>query len=48
MKVAKFICKNCGCKFEEKIFEPGEANERNLRTSPVVCKRCGSPDVERR
>jgi transposase-like protein len=47
MKKQRFICKKCGFKFEELIFEHGEAKEKKQHASPVICKRCGSPDVER-
>jgi len=38
---AKFICKRCGHKFELEVFEPGEAEEKRLSTSPVQCPECG-------
>jgi predicted Zn-ribbon and HTH transcriptional regulator len=48
MKRKRFICKDCGFKFEEDIVEQDEARERNLCTSPVKCKHCGSQNVEER
>jgi len=46
MVKARFICKNCGYKFEVEIFEEGKAEEKRLPSSPVRCKKCGGP-VER-
>ncbi len=43
---AKFVCKNCGYKFETKVFEPGEAEEKGIPTGPVRCPKCGNA-VER-
>jgi DNA-directed RNA polymerase subunit RPC12/RpoP len=42
----KFICKNCGYKFEIEVFEEGEAEEKRVSTQPVRCPRCGGK-VER-
>ncbi len=39
MKSARYICKDCGCKFEVVIYEPGEAEEKGERCSPVTCKK---------
>ena len=46
MRKAKFKCKRCGNKFVVEIFEPGEAEARGERTSPVCCPECRGP-VER-
>jgi hypothetical protein len=48
MKRKRFICKDCGCKFEADIVEQDETRERNLCTLPVKCKHCGSQNVEER
>ena len=44
----RFICKDCGFKFEVETVEPDEARERRLRTYSVVCERCKSVNVEPR
>ena len=46
MRKQRFICKNCGREFVVEIVEPGEAEEKNLRTSPVRCPHCESGKVE--
>jgi len=46
MKKQRYICKNCGEVFTVEIFEPGEAEEKGLRTSPVKCPKCGSTNVK--
>ncbi len=46
MKKQKFICKNCGCRFEEEVFEPGEAEEKNRPSYPIICPRCKSRSIE--
>lgn len=42
----RFVCKDCGCKFEKEVFERGEAEEKRIPTGPVRCVRCGSTNVE--
>ena len=44
----RYVCKNCGCEFEEKVFEKGEAKEKRLATQPVRCPRCKSTSLEPR
>jgi rubredoxin len=49
MKKAKFKCKRCGYEFVKEIFEPGEAEEKRIPSSPIDnlrCPKCGGP-VER-
>lgn len=46
--VKKYICRNCGCKFEEDVISREEAKERRVSLHPVKCPKCGSIDVERR
>ena len=43
----KFICKNCGNKFEVEVFETGEAEEKKVKAYPVTCPHCKSSSVER-
>jgi DNA-directed RNA polymerase subunit RPC12/RpoP len=43
----KFICKNCGERFVAKVLEPGEAEEKGIRSAPVRCPNCGSTEIER-
>jgi len=43
----KFVCRQCGLRFEKEVFEEGEADDKNLRSSPVRCPRCSSVDIER-
>ena len=43
----KFICKDCGHKFELEVFEEGEAEEKRIPTRSVRCPRCGG-SVERK
>ena len=42
-----FIFRNCGRKFEARIFEKGEAEEKRIPGSPVRCPNCNSPTVKR-
>ena len=44
----RYICKKCGCKFEETVFEKGEAKERGVPTGRVRCPQCRNDDVEPR
>jgi DNA-directed RNA polymerase subunit RPC12/RpoP len=37
----KLICKKCGYKFEKKVFEKGEAEEKKTRSYPIRCPKCG-------
>lgn len=46
MRNQRYMCRNCGCEFEEKIFEKGEAKEKGIPTGPVRCKRCKSTRVK--
>lgn len=39
----RFICKNCGFKFEEDVFEKGEAEEKRKPSRPVKCPKCNGP-----
>jgi len=48
MTRGRFICKNCGNKFEADVFEPGEAKEKRMSCGPVICPKCKSGSVERR
>ena len=43
MKKKRFMCKKCGKKFEIKVFEEGEAEDKNLRAYPIKCPQCGGP-----
>lgn len=43
----RFVCKNCGCEFEEEVLEKGEAEEKGIPTGPVRCPRCGKTNLER-
>jgi len=44
---ARLICKKCGHKFTAEILEKGEAQEKRLSTSPVLCPKCRSAELER-
>ena len=46
MKKQRFICKNCGCRFEKEVFEEGEAEEKRVPTGPVRCPQCKSTNVK--
>lgn len=48
MRRRRFICRQCGCKFEVNVFEEGEAEERRRPSGPVRCEKCRSDDVEPR
>ena len=48
MRDQKFICRTCGHKFEIKIYEEGEAEDKRVRGRSVGCPRCHSGDIERR
>ncbi len=41
MKDVRFICLQCKHSFTERVLEPGEAEDRNIRGYPVRCPRCG-------
>ena len=43
MRRMKFICKNCGYKFEADVFEKGEAAEKRMPSSPIRCPKCHGP-----
>jgi len=45
MKKRKFKCKRCGYEFEKEVFEPGEAEEKQASSSPVICPKCRSTDL---
>ncbi len=47
MRNAVYRCKNCGNKFEVKILDPGEAEDKHLRPTPVTCPRCKSDQLKR-
>ena len=36
----KFICRRCGYKFEQKVVEREEAEEKRILTRPVRCPKC--------
>lgn len=41
MKDALLKCLKCGREFVAKIFEPGEAEHKNIPGYPVRCDMCG-------
>jgi DNA-directed RNA polymerase subunit RPC12/RpoP len=43
----KFVCKKCRREFVIEVYEEGEAEEKNVPTSPVRCPYCGG-SVERK
>ena len=47
MKKVRYICKNCGLRFEAEIYETQEAEEKGIRIGPVRCLKCGSNKVEK-
>ena len=48
MKTVGYICKKCGKKFEAKIFEKGEAEQKRVSTSQVRCPDCRGTNIEQR
>jgi hypothetical protein len=42
----RFRCLNCGHKFEEDVFEKGEAEAKRQPSRLVHCPRCNRTDVE--
>lgn len=43
------VCNRCGhAKKREKIYDPEEIAEKNLRPVPPTCEKCGSRDVQLR
>jgi hypothetical protein len=44
----KFVCRNCQHEFLMEVYEEGEAEEKRVPKSPVLCPRCGSASIERR
>ena len=47
MKKVKFICRDCGLKFDLNMLEPGESEEKNIRGSSPRCPRCHKGNVEK-
>ena len=45
MRKQRYRCKKCGCEFEEKVFERGEAEEKGIPAGPVRCPRCKNTSV---
>lgn len=43
----RFRCRRCGCRFENKVFENGEAERKGAPTGSVRCPDCKSTDIER-
>lgn len=41
MITLRFVCVRCGYEFEERVFEPGEAEEKQVSTRPIRCSKCG-------
>jgi DNA-directed RNA polymerase subunit RPC12/RpoP len=39
----EFICDKCERSFKIEVYEKGEAEEIQVRTSPVRCPQCGGP-----
>ena len=46
MKKQRFICQDCGEVFTVEILEPGEAEEKRIKTTSVKCPKCGSTNVK--
>ena len=46
MITRRYQCRRCGEKFETKVFEKGEAEEKRIPTGPVSCPNCGGTQVE--
>lgn len=46
MRIKRFICRQCGHRFQAEVLEPGEAEERRIRPAPVRCPKCRSTNVE--
>ena len=46
MIIAKLKCQMCGERFEEKLLDRADPNERHVVGSPARCPRCGSTRVE--
>ncbi|HDK27041.1 MAG TPA: zinc ribbon domain-containing protein [Candidatus Atribacteria bacterium] len=44
----KYVCKNCGHKFELDIYSEEEAKDHNRILIQPECPRCHSIDLERR
>jgi len=42
----EFICTRCGKRFVKEVLEPGEAEQKNIRSYPVTCPDCGSTSVK--
>ena len=48
--VVRFLCNNCGHRFETEVLSEGESREarqRNQPTSPVHCPQCKRTDIRR-
>lgn len=46
MLLKEYICTRCGRKFENEVFEEGEAEKRHLPWAPVRCPECESTFIE--
>jgi RNase P subunit RPR2 len=45
MRQRRFICKNCRTKFEELVYEKGEAEAENKPSYPIRCPKCGKGNI---
>lgn len=43
MKDALLVCERCGHRFVARVFEPGEAEAKEIPHYPVRCERCRGP-----
>jgi len=40
MKKQRFVCNQCGNRFEVEVYEKGEAKEKKVPVYPVRCPKC--------
>lgn len=46
MLIKLFICQMCGQRFEIKVLDRSDPNERHIQGQAVCCERCGSLRIE--
>ena len=47
MVIQRYQCLNCGRRFEEEVFEKGEAEAKRAHTQAVRCPECNRTDLRK-
>jgi len=43
----RFVCRNCGYRFDADVLEEGEAEEKRMRPARLRCPKCNSAEIDR-